>query len=84
MIGTEWFGYRGKWHIATLDDPAKAECGLTMTKPPSTITSTAEDPWPPAPCMSCAVRAQERFMVEEPLEDALARGFERVAPSEGE
>ncbi len=82
MIGTEWFEFRGKWHIVTLDNAVRAECGLTMRKAPSTIESTADDPWPPAPCMSCAVRAQGRFMVEEPLEDALGRGFERVAPSD--
>lgn len=82
MNGTEWFSYGGKWHAVTLTDPAKAECGLTMRKPPSTVASTADDPWPPAPCMTCAVRVQERFMVEEPLEDAMARGFERVGPSD--
>jgi hypothetical protein len=32
--------------------------------------------------MRCAVIVQDRFMVEEPLGDALARGFERVAPSD--
>ena len=44
MIGTEWFEFSGMWHIVTLDDPAKAECGLTMRSAPATVASTAESP----------------------------------------
>lgn len=82
MIGTEWFEVGGMWHIVTLGDSAKAECGLTMRSAPATVASTAESPWPPKPCMACAVRAQERYMEEEPLDEALARGFRPADPSD--
>ena len=84
MIGVEWFELRGKWHARMVGSDVKSECGIAMSRPPSVTASTAEDPWPPVPCMTCATRAAERFMVEEPLEDALGRGFAPVAPSEVE
>lgn len=84
MIGVEWFELRGWWHALRGDSAVKAECGITMSQPPSVTASTEEDPWPPVPCMGCATRAAERFMIEEPLEDALARGFAPVDRSEVE
>lgn len=82
MNGVWWFRFGEKWHALKLDSDRQAECGLAMQSAVKATESTDEDPYPPVPCMRCAVIVQDRFMVEEPLEDALARGFERMDSSD--
>ena len=84
MIGVEWFRYRGLWHAVELGSQVRAECGLTMKSPQQLTAGTEDQPMPPAPCMKCAVRVQDRFMVEEPLDEAIGRGYVRVDLSDPE
>lgn len=78
MIGVGWFERKGQWHTLRADDPKTTECGIQFLHEPKVILSTKESPAPPNPCSTCFVAIGMREVDDEPLDDALARGFESV------
>lgn len=83
MIGAVWFRHGGSWHALTEDDGSEAECGLRLLAPPKhPVVATAESPVPPSPCRRCFVEVGLRDVEDEPLGDALARGYERFDPDD--
>lgn len=85
MIGARWFPHGSAWHVLTEHDPTASECGISLLAPPQrTVASTEEDPVPPNPCRRCFVELGLRDVEDEPLDEALARGYEVFDPSDDE
>ena len=75
MIGVEWFRHGDTWHTLRAGRDRVAECGLTLLHPPKATASTEDQPVPPVPCPKCLIEVGMREVEDEPLDEALARGF---------
>lgn len=78
MIGVGWFERNGQWHTPKLDEPSHTECGIQFVTAPTVQLSTEESPVPPNPCSTCLVAVGMRYVEDEPLDVAMARGYERI------
>ena len=74
-MSVEWFAFRGKMHAR---NPAKqrlvSHCGLAPAASPRIETLT-EAEVPTRPCPRCLVAVAVESTSDEPIEDALERGF---------
>lgn len=75
MIGAKWFWYGTRWHALKVGHTSHSECGVRLIDDPPTVTATAGSPAPPLPCRICLVSVGLRGVLDEPMGDAMARGF---------
>lgn len=78
MIGVRWFFYQAAWHALVDGSDVAAECGLRLAEARTTVTAVDEEPLPPAPCPRCLLRIGEQLVIDEPLDEAMTRGFTKA------
>lgn len=72
-----WFRYQGRWHASAgpVDDGWSSVCAIVLVDNPQITQATEDEPVPPGHCTRCLVSLAMEDCEDEPLDDALARGF---------
>jgi hypothetical protein len=80
VIGVDWAYVNGRWHAISGD---RLRCGGRLMAHPLVVTSTEEDPIPPDPCARCLLVIASDVVVDEPMDEAKARGYLPASPDPG-
>lgn len=78
-----WFPYGPRWHAVKVSasEVTEGRCGIVLVGPPPPLTERPVDAaFPPDACHACKIEVAMDDAIDEPIEDARARGYEPWRP----